>query len=89
MTTYTSKQIPLIRYSTTNSPRVFVGPKPALFLNVKIDMAPVRINMPIDELRNSQTDCLVPSSYSWKPTKPLINRQVHSAEVNPFCTAAK
>ena len=64
MTTYTSKQIPLIRYRTTNIPKVLVGPKPALFLKVKMDMAPLRTNMPMDEPRNSQTDCLVPSSYS-------------------------
>jgi len=39
--------------------------------------------------RRSQTDKVVPSSYSWNPTKPLMSKHTQSADVRPFCTAAK
>ena len=89
MTMYMSRQMPLIKYRTTKSPTVFIGPSPSLLLKVRIDTAPEMRNMPMEHPRSSQTDCVVPSSYSWKPTKPLIRRQVHRAEVKPFCTAVK
>jgi hypothetical protein len=39
--------------------------------------------------RNNQTDKVVPSSYSWKPTKPLMSKLVHRADTRPFWAAAK
>lgn len=89
MTTYTSRQMPLTRYSTTKRPTVLVGPSPAQLLKVKSETAPEMTNMPTEERRISQTDVVVPSSYSWKPTNPLIRRHAHSAEVKPFCAAVK
>ena len=58
-------------------------------MKVMREIPPHRMNMPMEEPRRSQTDWVVPSSYSWKPTNPLTSRQVQRAEVKPFCAAAK
>jgi hypothetical protein len=47
------------------------------------------INIAKLTVRSSQTDNVVPSSYSWNPTNPLMSKHTHSADVRPFCTAAK
>lgn len=70
-------------------PMGFFELSPAQFLKVKSETAPLTTNMASEQSRSSQTESVVPSSYSWKPTKPLINKQVQSAETRPFCTAAK
>lgn len=89
MITYTNSSIPGTRYSTTNSPTVFVGPSPAQLLKVASETRKVMANMAKQALRRSHTESLVPSSYSWKPTKPLISKQAASAEVSPLWTAVK
>lgn len=70
-------------------PIVCVGPRPAHVLNVASETNPVIMNMAKLTLRSSQTDNVVPSSYSWKPTNPLMSKQTQRADVRPFCTAAK
>ena len=63
--------------------------KPAQLLKVSSETAPPMMNMAIEQSRSSHTESVVPSSYSWKPTKPLISRQVQRADVSPFWAAAK
>lgn len=74
-------------YSTTKSPTVFTGDKPAQLLKVSIETKNVMTNIKALAIRRSQTDLCVPSSYSWNPTNPLINKQAVKAEVKPFWTA--
>lgn len=78
-----------MRYNTTKSPVVLVGPSPAQDLKVANETRPVIMNMAKLVIRTSHTDNVVPSSYNWKPTNPLIKRQTQSADVRPFWTAAK
>ena len=89
ITRYTATQIALMRYRTTNNPVVLVGLSPAQPLNVSRLTMKLIANMAADESRSSHTLKAVPSSYSWKPTNPLTNRLVHSADARPFCTATK
>jgi hypothetical protein len=70
-------------------PMGFFALRPAQFLKVRSETAPLTTNMASEQSRRSQTERVVPSSYSWNPTKPLINRQVQRADTRPFCTAAK
>lgn len=70
-------------------PMGFLASRPAQFLKVSREMAPPTMNMAREVKRSSQTDRVVPSSYSWKPTKPLINKLVQRAETRPFWAAAK
>jgi hypothetical protein len=58
-------------------------------LKVASEIKPVMTNMAKLTVRRSHTDNVVPSSYSWNPTNPLMSKQAHSADVRPFCTAAK
>ena len=78
-----------IKYSTTNKPTVLVGPIPAHSLKVARETKNVIANMTKLTPRSSQTDKVVPSSYNWKPTNPLMSKQAVSADVMPFCTAVK
>jgi hypothetical protein len=89
MTKYTTMHMPLTMYNTTKSPVVFCGPSPAHPLKVRSETAPETKNIPIELSRRSQTDNVVPSSYSWNPTKPLIRRQVHKADIKPFWAETK
>jgi len=77
------------RYNMMNIPIVFVGPRPAQVLNVASDTSPVMRKKAKLIDRRSQTDRVVPSSYSWKPTNPLMSKQTQSADESPFCIAAK
>jgi hypothetical protein len=86
---YTNISIPETRYSTTNRPIVCVGPRPAHDLKVANETKPVMTNIAKLIVRRSQTDNVVPSSYSWNPTNPLMSKHTQSADVRPFCTAAK
>lgn len=81
--------IALSRYRTTNSPTVFVGPSPAQLLKVARDTKKEMAKAAREHNLSIHSDSGVPSSYNWKPTKPLISRQVTRAEVNPFCSATK
>ena len=72
-----------------NMPTVCVGPRPAHDLNVASETKPVMINIAKLTVRRSQTDNVVPSSYNWNPTNPLISKHAHSADVRPFCAAVK
>jgi hypothetical protein len=76
-------------YNTTNKPTVWVGPRPAQSLNVAREMKPLIMKKARDILRMSHTDNVVPSSYSWNPTKPLMSKQTHRADARPDCTATK
>lgn len=89
MTRYTSSCTPFSRYNTTNSPTVLVGPRPAQLLNVAKDTRKEMAKATRHDSLNIHSDSGVPSSYSWKPTKPLIIRQVIRADERPFCTATK
>ena len=72
-----------------NRPTVCVGPSPAHDLKVASEIKPVMRNIAKLTVRRSQTDNVVPSSYSWNPTNPLMSKHTHSADVRPFCAAAK
>jgi hypothetical protein len=83
------RQMAFTMYVTTKMPTGFSGFMPAQRLNVRSDTAPPMMNMASEERRRSQMERVVPSSYSWKPTKPFMSRHVQSAEASPFCAAAK
>lgn len=89
MTMYTARQMAEIRYRTTKRPMVLVGPRPAQLLNVASETRNVMTKKAKEMLRRSQTESVVPSSYSWNPTKPLMSRHTHNADARPACTATK
>jgi hypothetical protein len=89
LTTYTKRKMAFTMYVTTKMPTGFLGSSPAQLLKVRRFTAPPMMNMASEQRRRSQTESVVPSSYSWKPTKPLISKQVHSADTRPFWAAAK
>lgn len=66
-----------------------MGPRPAHDLNVASETKPVMMNIAKLTVRRSQTDIVVPSSYNWNPTNPLMRRETQRAETRPLCTAAK
>jgi hypothetical protein len=76
-------------YNTTNSPTVCVGPRPAQLLKVARETRKVIVKKAKETPRNSQIDKVVPSSYNWNPTKPLMSKQTQRADVKPDCTAVK
>jgi len=76
-------------YNTTNKPTVWVGPKPAQSLKVARETKPLIMKNAKEIVRRSHTDNFVPSSYNWNPTKPLMSKQTHSADVRPDWTATK
>ena len=68
---------------------VLVGLSPPHDLNVRRETRKEIANIAVDVSRRSQTDSAVPSSYSWKPTNPVMSKQVHNADASPFWTATK
>jgi hypothetical protein len=51
-------------YVTTKMPMGLLELKPAQFLKVSSETAPLTMNMASEESRSSQTERVVPSSYS-------------------------